>query len=94
MMEVFLSFFLLYLVESIVINDIFKKICWVEYIGVLAKVLTMYQFTLLLLSFIPLFPDSWSSLNRHHFCIYLHVHILFALCPHSPSPTGRTCSIL
>jgi hypothetical protein len=33
----------------------------------------------------PPFPNSWNSINRFHFCIYIHVYILFA--PYSPSYT-------
>jgi hypothetical protein len=28
-------------------------------------------------------PNSWSSFNRYHFCIYMHVYTFFAL--YSPS---------
>jgi hypothetical protein len=34
-------------------------------------------------SFITLLLHSWSSFNRCHFCIYIHVHTLF--CTNSPS---------
>jgi hypothetical protein len=59
----------------------------------------------LLFSFISSSPNSWSSFNRYHCCIYIHVYTLFA--PYSPSyplspsplpshwcqpfPVGKTC---
>jgi hypothetical protein len=36
-------------------------------------------------SFIPLYPNSWSSFNSYHFCIYLHVYS-FLHCIHPPTP--------
>jgi hypothetical protein len=56
------------------------------YIVAFAKVLTLYQIYhtgIHPLHCSPLCPlHSWNSLNRYHFCIYIHVYTIFV--PYSP----------
>jgi hypothetical protein len=61
-------------------------LCWVYNVA-FTKVLTIYQIYhtgihSLHHSPLSLSPHSWSSFNRYHFSIYIHVYTEFALFSH------------
>jgi hypothetical protein len=64
-----------------------------EYIVAFTKVLTMYQIDhtwtpTFHCSTSPPSPDSWNSINKYNFCIYIHVYTLLA--PYSsPYPSSH-----